>query len=101
MTIPLLQFMVKYQPSADYNIKVSVTEIPLQRIKANISMRPDNIPAWVLRGNATELAPPLTALFNSSLREGVIPANVISLPKKRPPRLIENDIRPISLTPII
>ena len=28
-------------------------------------------------------------------------ANVIPLPKKRPPRLVENDIRPISLTPII
>ena len=45
-------------------------------------------------------------LFNSSLRERVIPAiwktaNVIPLPKKRPPRLIENYIGSISLTAII
>ena len=83
-----------------------LTEMALQRIKVNKSTGPDNIPGWLLRDNATVLARPLTALFNSSLREGVIPAmwktaNVIPLPKKRPPRLIENYIRPISLTPII
>ena len=52
------------------------------------------------------LAAPLTALFNTSLRDGVIPAlwktaHVIPLPKKQPPRSIEKDIRPISLTPIV
>ena len=99
-------FTVYGEIPADYIINVPVTEMALQRIKVNKSTGPDNIPAWLLRDNATVLARPLTALFNSSLREGVIPAmwktaNVIPLPKKRPPRLIENDIRPISLTPII
>ena len=66
---------------------------------------PDNIPAWVLRNYANVLAPPLTAIFNNSLREGVLPmewkmANVIPLPKTSPPVSIEKDIRPISLTPI-
>ena len=49
---------------------------------------------------------PVTSIFNSSLREGVLPklwktATVIPLPKKRPPEFIENDIRPIALTPIL
>ena len=73
--------------------------------KANKATGPDNIPAWVLRNYANVLAPPLTAIFINSLREGVIPmewkmANVIPLPKTSPPVSIEKDIRPISLTPI-
>ena len=64
------------------------------------------MPAWVLRDNASTLAVPLTALFNTSLQDGVIPAlwktaHVIPLPKKQPPQSIEKDIRPISLTPIV
>ena len=49
---------------------------------------------------------PLAAIYNSSLREGVLPdlwktATVVPLPKKHPPTVIEKDIRPISLTPIV
>ena len=52
------------------------------------------------------LAAPVTAIFNSSLREGVPAklwksATVIPLPKKHPPKTVENDIRLISLTPIL
>ena len=59
----------------------------------------------VLKNHANILAGPLTAIFNSSLREGIIPdtwksANVILLPKVNPPNTIEKDVRPISLTPI-
>jgi hypothetical protein len=55
---------------------------------------------------AGSLAGPISAIFNSSLREGVIPqiwksADVIPLPKKMPPKLLEKDLRPISLTPVI
>ena len=44
-------------------------------------------------------------MFNSSLREGIIPetwksANVIHVRKVNPPNTIEKDVRPISLTPI-
>ena len=54
---------------------------------------------------AQQLAGPATSIFNSSLREGVLlklwkTATVIPLHKKRPPESIENDIRPIALTPI-
>ncbi len=64
------------------------------------------MPAWVLRDNASTRAAPLTALLNTSLRDGVIPAlwktaHVIQIPKKQPPRSIEKDIRLISLTPIV
>ena len=50
------------------------------------------------------LAVPVTAIFNSSLGDGVLPilwktATVISLSKKYPP--VENDVRPISHTTII
>ena len=52
------------------------------------------------------LAAPVTAIFNSSLREGKLPdlwktATVVPVPKKHPPGSLENDIRPISLTPIL
>ena len=101
-------FTVYGEIPADYIMNVSVTEMALQQIKVNKSTGPDNIPAYFhVLSHATVLLRPLTALFNSSLREGVIPAlwktaNVIPLPKKCPPRLIENDIRPIiSLTQII
>ena len=91
---------------ADYTISVITTENALQRIKINKAMGSDNIPACILKDNASILAAPITAIFNSSLREGFIPAmwkaaNVVPLPKRNPPRLIEKDIRPISLTPIV
>ena len=49
-----------------------------------------------------QLAGPATSIFNSSLREGVLPklwktATVIPVITES----IENDIRPISLTPIL
>ena len=59
-----------------------------------------------MRDFAQQLAGLVTSIFNSSLREGVLPklwktATVIPLPKKRPPESIENVIRPITLTPIL
>ena len=68
---------------------------------------PDNIPPWMVNYNyAHLLAAPVTAIFNSSLREGKLPdlwktATVVPVPKKHPPGSLENDIRPISLTPIL
>ena len=59
-----------------------------------------------MRDCAQQLAGPVTSIFNSSLREGVLPklwktATVIPLHKKRPQESIENDIRPIALIIII
>ena len=49
------------------------------------------------------LADPVFAIFNNSLRQGHVPkiwkqANVIQVPNIHPPKLVENDLRPISLT---
>ena len=43
------------------------------RVKVNKATGPDDIPAWVIRNNADVLAAPLMAIFNSSLREGILP----------------------------
>ena len=60
----------------------------------------------MLKDYANILAAPLTAIFNSSLRKGVLPnewkmANVIPLPKTKPMISVEMNIRPISLTHIV
>ena len=99
-------FTVNEELPDEYCISVDVTLLALRRVKTNKATGPDNIPAWVLKDHAIILAAPLTAIFNSSLREGVIPnewkmANVIPLPKTKPIISVETDIRPISLTPIV
>ena len=63
---------------------------------------PDNIPPWMVNNYAHPLAAPVTAIFNSSLREDKLPdlwktATVVPVPKKHPPGSLESDIRPISL----
>ena len=78
----------------------------LRKVKVNKATGPDDIQAWILRDFADELAAPLASIYNSSLREGVIPdlwktAIIVPVPKKHPPRHIEKDLRPISLTPIV
>ena len=67
---------------------------------------PEELPKWILRDLAGILAPPICAIFNSSFREGYIPpiwkcANTYPLPKTNPPKRLEKDLCPISLTPII
>ena len=52
------------------------------------------------------LAGPVAAIYNSSLRDGHVPriwraAYVSHLPKKKPPKHIETDLRPISLTSVL
>ena len=42
-------------------------------LKAGKAAGPDGIQAWILRDLAPLLAPPITAIFNSSLREGYVP----------------------------
>ena len=81
-------FDVNEEVPDQYVISVYTTFKALESVKANRATGPDNIPAWVLRNYAKVIAPPLTAIFNNSLREGVLPmewkmANVIPLPKKK------------------
>ena len=68
-------FDVQDEIPAEYVIGVMTTENTLQQIKVNKAVGPDNVPEWVLMDNASTLTLPLTALFNTSLRNGVILAN--------------------------
>ena len=57
----------------DYVIDLTTTLQALRTIETNKATGPDNVPAWILKNHADILAGPLTAIFNSSLREGIIP----------------------------
>ena len=78
----------------------------MEQIKTRKSPGPDNLPNWVLRDFAFALCEPLCYIFNFSLHEGVVPAiwkqaNIIVIPKIKPPKSVEQDLRPISLTPTV
>ena len=93
------------QLPAEFTIETAETERALLKLKTGKATGPDAIPVWVLKDFAHILSGPLTAIFNSSLRQGVVPSSwkssyVVPLPKQRPPKSIAKDLRPISLTPI-
>lgn len=78
----------------------------LKKTKCHKSVGPDEIPNRILRDFAFELSPVISDIYNSSLRQGKIPeilkSSFISpIPKCAPPKTIEDDLRPISLTPQI
>ena len=98
-------FDVDGQLPDEYVIDLTTTLQAIRKVKTNEATVPDNVPAWILKNHANILAGHLTAIFNSSLRKGIIPetwksANVIPVPKVNPTNTIEKDVRPISLTPI-
>lgn len=91
---------------SDFIIEPFEVERKLSGICVRKSPGPDCLPNWFLKDMAPVIAEPLCAIFNASVRQGVVPAiwkraDVIPIPKVRPPRSIENDLRPISLTPTV
>lgn len=75
----------------------------LLQVCVNKSAGPDGIPNWVLKEAANTLYLPISAIFNSSLREGFVPsvwkaANVTLIAKKSKVSNLEKDLRPISIT---
>ena len=75
----------------------------LHDIKTRKAAGPDGIHSVVLKLFAFEPGPVVADLYNSMLREGFIPPLLKSsivhpLPKVTPPKCIEDDVRPISLT---
>ena len=58
LTNGLAVFDVQDEIPAEYVISVMTTEHALQQIKVNKAVGPDNVPAWVLRDNASTLAAP-------------------------------------------
>ena len=77
---------------------------PLQlTLKTKKSPGPDAIPNVVWKEFAFELFPALADIYNSSLEQGYFPtqlqqAIMVPVPKIRPPKSVENDLRPMSLT---
>jgi len=64
------------------------------------------MPNWFWRDFLVWLAEPLSAIFNVSVRQGVVPAawklaNVVPVPKTNPPAAIDKNLRPISLIPTL
>ena len=98
-------FDVDDQLPDEYVIDLTTTLQTLRKCKTNKDAGPDNLPTGILKNHANILAGHLTAIFNSSLREGIIPeiwtsANVVAVAKINPPATIEKDVRLISRTPI-
>ncbi|KAI3352137.1 hypothetical protein L3Q82_020949 [Scortum barcoo] len=77
----------------------------LSAINTRKAAGPDNIPGSVLKECAEELKDVFTDIFNTSLRQAIVPsgfkaATIIPVPKKSSPSCF-NDYRPVALTPII
>ena len=88
---------------SEFVIDQTNVEMKLSRINIYKAPGPDGIPNWVLRDFCGQLSGPICAIYNASIREGFVPscwkeANVIPVPKVHPPRSVESDLRPISLT---
>ena len=89
----------------NFSISVEGIEELLTNLKPFIATGPDNIPAYLLKEEANELAPAIPLLFEASLYQGEIPlswktADVSPIFKKGDRHRPEN-YRPISLTSII
>ncbi|XP_035657398.1 uncharacterized protein LOC118403068 [Branchiostoma floridae] len=66
---------------------------------------PDNVPNWVLKDCAEDLAPVVCHLFNTSYAKGTVPsvwksANVVPVPKAAGASQVE-DFRPVSLLAVL
>ena len=75
----------------------------LRQIRPNKSPDPSPIPNKILKEFAAELCPVLTDIYNSSLTQRYVPAQlkeslVPPLPKGSPPKSVDSDLRPITLT---
>jgi hypothetical protein len=78
----------------------------LSHINIYKSPGPDLTPNWFLRDFAFAVSEPICHIFNSSIASGTMlrlwkKSHVVPVPKTRPPKSIQNDLRPISLTPTV
>ena len=72
-------------------------------MKSNKSSGPDRVPTRVWKEFAYEMAPVVSDIYNCSLCEGNVPdlmkmSLVTPVPKVTPPKKLEEDLRPITLT---
>ena len=88
----------------DLNIKTAGVEKLLHKINTSKAIGPDNISNMILKTCAKQLAPGLSAIFQSSVNSGELPpdwvnANISLVFKKGDVHLAEN-YRPVSLTSV-
>ena len=87
-------FDIKEPLPAKFTISVGDFKLALDKIKMNKATGPDKIPPWALKECSHLLAAQVTAIFNSSLREGVLPklwktATIIPVSKKHSQLLLK------------
>ena len=75
----------------------------LRGTKSNKSGGPDPIPGNVWNEFPFELSPVITNIYNASMVQGYVPlplkqSEFVPVPKCSPPKVVEQDLRPISLT---
>ena len=78
----------------EFIISQTAVEHKLSRINVHKAPGPDGLPNWLLRDFSSNLAGPVCAIFNASVREGFVPsmwkeANVVPVPKVQPPKAVE------------
>lgn len=75
--------------------------LSIRKLKPSMSLGPDNIPAFIVKGCSNVLAPVLCSLFNKSLKTGTFPSpwksSVIIPIFKKGTRLEVKNYRPIAL----
>ena len=91
----------------DSNVRIIISELEvfqmLKKLKRHKATLTGAIPNELLIELADVLAAPISALINSSIRNGCIPiqwklSRVTLVPKEIPVTKVENDFRPISIT---
>jgi hypothetical protein len=88
----------------DYLVDAQQIYRKLRKVKTTKSPGPDMFQNKILKTFAFELAPVISDIFNSSMTQGTFPkalkrSIVVPVPPKvSPPKSIEDDLRPISLT---
>ena len=75
----------------------------LRPVKANKFSGPDPISRTVWKEIAFELSPVIMYIYNASMIQGYVSepfkgSGVVPVPKCSPPKSVEQDLRPISLT---
>ena len=101
--LPVLPRIFKHELT-ELDIKTPGVEKLLQKINTSKAIGPDNISNMILKNCAKQLAPGLSAIFQSSVNSGELPpdwvnANISPVFKKGDVHLAEN-YRPVSLTSV-
>ena len=100
----------KFQPERNTHLfAVSHHSVYMKISTLNVTKAegPDAIPdAWLLQEDADILAKPIVDTLNCSYRESKLPsswksADIVPVPKQKPAKNVNKDLRPISLIPIL